>query len=82
VVLAYFLEPSVVDILSRAAHPTPLVVVGAVCEYTLVILMILYFCSYLHDLKFVVVTVVPERSGTDDKRENVSLGNHIIPKVC
>jgi len=81
VVVAHLLEPSVVDILYKYTHPTPIVVAGATCEYTLVILMILYFCAYLHDLKFVVVTVVPERSVKDDKGENQVLGNHIFPKV-
>jgi len=70
VVVAYLLDPSVVDVLYHRRHPTSLAIVGVVCEYILVVLMILYFCAYLHDLKAVVVTVVPEFSVESQKNEN------------
>jgi len=57
--MALIMDSSVVDVLYQTAHPTSLVVAGAICEYILIVLAILYFCSYLHDLRSVVVSITP-----------------------
>jgi len=59
VAIAYIKDPAIVDVIYQQAHPTPLIIAAAICEYILAALMILYFCSYLHDLGETMIVVVP-----------------------
>jgi len=63
----YILDPNAVDVLYQQVHPTPLIIAAAVCEYILAAIMILYFCSYLHDLRSVMVVVLPLPRATNKK---------------
>jgi hypothetical protein len=53
-------NPLMLDLL-RMQTPGPLLMVGAVMEYGVVASLLLYFCSYFHDLKNVRVLVFAEK---------------------
>jgi len=65
VIMAYewLTNPLMLDLL-RMQKPGPLLMVGALMEYGVVVSLLLYFASYFHDLKHVRVLVFTPSSST------------------